>query len=325
MPKDSLRLLYIYLRTDIHELRLTIRPGYISNWNSRSSYINLVNHWRILSYFFFRPLFLRVSTALTTRSIFSGCLFDFRVGRTNPGTYGAALTSCCSGDSGSSMPLLGCISDSSSAAQSSSLSFGLYKSPFQFSQSSVSKMFAGALSWSLSTGWRLILRIRWTFKIWVRPAWRSFADKADGKGDLSDNLNAATPSCWRSDQDAVTISSVSEMYPTAVICLFWTRDSFWVAHRFWLPCHISKKSWTFISKKHFRPGGMAASEWTRSVRAIRDTLVVDYFTHGVNTTRHAAYCPPIAVAPFLLALSVSYFKQTLWRCGQLWPYVGMGA
>jgi len=34
------------------------------------------------------------------------------------------------------------------------------------------------------------------------------------------------------------------MYPTAVICLFWARDYFWVAHMFWLACHISKNSWT---------------------------------------------------------------------------------
>jgi len=40
------------------------------------------------------------------------------------------------------------------------------------------------------------------------------------------------------------ISSVSRMYPTAVICFFWARDSFCVAHTFWLPCHISTKSWT---------------------------------------------------------------------------------
>jgi hypothetical protein len=26
--------------------------------------------------------------------------------------------------------------------------------------------------------------------------------------------------------------------------VFWVRDSFWVAHRFCLPCHISQKSWT---------------------------------------------------------------------------------
>ena len=70
---------------------------------------------------------------------------------------------------------------------------------------------------------------------------------------------------------------------------------------------------------------MAASEWTRSVLAVRDTLVADYFTPGVNTTHRAAYRPSIAVSPFLLALSVSYCKQTLWCCGQLWPYVGMGS
>jgi len=73
----------------------------------------------------------------------------------------------------------------------------------------------------------------------------------------------------------------------------------------------------FISKKYFRPGGMAPSEWTRSVRAVRDTPVADYSVPGLNTTRHVAYRPPIAVSPFLLALSVSYFKQTLWCCGQL--------
>jgi hypothetical protein len=72
-----------------------------------------------------------------------------------------------------------------------------------------------------------------------------------------------------------------------------------------------------ISKKHFRLGGLAASEWTRSVRAVRDTPVGDYSAPGVNTTRRVAYRPPIAVSPFLLALSVSYFKHTLWRCGQL--------
>jgi hypothetical protein len=73
----------------------------------------------------------------------------------------------------------------------------------------------------------------------------------------------------------------------------------------------------YISKKQIRLGGLAASEWTRSVRAIRDTPVEDYSAPGVNTTRRVAYCPPIAVSPFLLALSVFYLKQTIWRCGQL--------
>jgi len=68
-----------------------------------------------------------------------------------------------------------------------------------------------------------------------------------------------------------------------------------------------------ISKKYFRPGGMAPSEWTRSVRAIRDTPVADYSARGLDTMRRVAYRPPIAVSPFLLALSVSNFKRTLWR------------
>jgi len=128
--------------------------------------------------------------------------------------------------------------------QSSSVAFGLSKSSFQFSLSSVSEMLSGALSSSLSTGWMLILQIRRTFIIWVRPPGRSFADKAGGKGDLSDSLNAAAPSCWKGDQEALTISSVSEIYPTAVIGLFRGQDSFCIAHKFWLPCHISKKLWT---------------------------------------------------------------------------------
>jgi len=49
-----------------------------------------------------------------------------------------------------------------------------------------------------------------------------------------------------------------------------------------------------ISKKHFRPGGMAPSEWTRSVRAVRDTPVADYSTPGVNATRVALH---IALRP----------------------------
>ena len=69
---------------------------------------------------------------------------------------------------------------------------------------------------------------------------------------------------------------------------------------------------------------MAKSERTRSVRAVRDTAVADHSTPRINTTRHVAYPPPIAVSSFLLALLVSYFKCTLWCCSQLWPDVGMG-
>jgi len=68
-----------------------------------------------------------------------------------------------------------------------------------------------------------------------------------------------------------------------------------------------------ISKKYFRPGGMALSEWIRSVRAVRDTPVADDSAPGINTTRRVAYRPPIVVLLFLFALSVSYFKRTLWH------------
>jgi hypothetical protein len=70
-----------------------------------------------------------------------------------------------------------------------------------------------------------------------------------------------------------------------------------------------------ISKEHFRLGGLAVSDWTRSVRAVRETPVANYSAPGVNTTGCVAYRPAIAVSQFLLALSVSYFKHTLWRCG----------
>jgi len=70
---------------------------------------------------------------------------------------------------------------------------------------------------------------------------------------------------------------------------------------------------------------MVASEWMRSVRVLRYIPVADYSVPSVNTTRRAAYRPPIAVLPVLLALSVSYFKRTLLHCGPLWPYVRMGS
>jgi len=38
-----------------------------------------------------------------------------------------------------------------------------------------------------------------------------------------------------------------------------------------------------------------------------------------------AYSLPIAVSLFLLTLSVSDFKRTLWHCGQLLQYMGMGS
>jgi len=208
-------------------------------------------YWPILSYFFVFPWFILVSIAVTVINHITADFMDLHVARINLGKLRAALISRCSGLSGASMRLSSSICNVMSMSQSSSLAFGGSKSPFQWSQFSVSEMLSGALSWSLSAGWWLILRIRRTFDIWVCPPGRSFAHKVGGNSDLLDNLNAAAPSCRQFDQDAGMISSISERYPTAVICLLWARDSFCVARRFWLPYHISKKSWTLAILRNF--------------------------------------------------------------------------
>jgi hypothetical protein len=61
-----------------------------------------------------------------------------------------------------------------------------------------------------------------TFNDRVRPPGRSFVDNAGGNGKLSENLKAAPPSCSKSDQDNLMISSMSKMYHMAVVSLIWT-------------------------------------------------------------------------------------------------------
>jgi len=225
---------------------LNILPKYLSRWNSQANKIkNLVKiHWHIRSYFSLFPLFLLVSIVMTVINTCSVFVIDLWVGRINLGTLGATLWSCCSVVSGSLIPLTSTISDAMFASQSSSLSFVFSKSPFQSSQFSVSEMLPGALYSVLPVGWQLLLLIRHTSNTSVRPPRRSFADKAGGRGDLSDNLNAAAPSCRKCDQDALTIISVCEIYPATFICMFWARESFCIARRCRLPCDISKWSWT---------------------------------------------------------------------------------
>ena len=159
---------------------LIILPKSFSKWHSRSSNINIQvkNHWPMLCYFFLFPLFLHVSIALTVTITCSACLLDFHVGRINPGIFGAALTSRCAVVSESSTTLRCSRSDSSSASQTSSLTFELSRSPFQSSQFSVSEMLLGGQTSLLSAGWRWIFLIWGIFNICVRPPRRSFADKA---------------------------------------------------------------------------------------------------------------------------------------------------
>jgi len=189
--------------------------------------MNLVTiHGYILFYFFFIPWFLLMSIILIAINAISNFICDYRIGWMNPGTFSVALPFCHSGVSEYSLVFSTSISDWFSTSQSSSLSFGLSKSPFQLSQFSVSGMVSGNLSTSLWRQWGSIHLIQHTVNIWICPPGRLFAHKAGGTGDFSDNLNAAVTSYCQSDQDALTICSISEMYPMAVICLFWVQDSF---------------------------------------------------------------------------------------------------
>jgi hypothetical protein len=119
--------------------------------------------------------------------------------------------------SGSSLPLSSSIYDLLCTFLTSLHSFGLSKSPFQFSQFLLSEILAGKLMSLLAGGQRSIYCIWRTFNIRVCPLERSFADKAGGTGDFSSNVYAVAPSSWKSDQETLTISWVSEMYSTAVI------------------------------------------------------------------------------------------------------------
>jgi hypothetical protein len=63
----------------------------------------------------------------------------------------------------------------------------------------------------------------------------------------------------------------------------------------------------------------------RSLKAVRDTLVVDYSSPSVNSMSPIPNRAVMTVSPFLLVVLVSYFKRSLWLCSQLWPNVGIGA
>jgi len=83
----------------------------------------------------------------------------------------------------------------------------------------------------------------------------------------------------------------------------------------------------------FRPSASASAkkisvraEWLRqSGRALSEPSETPHWRITPRPASRPRVASHIAVSPFLLALSVSYFKQSLWRCGQLWPYVGMGS
>jgi len=88
---------------------------------------------------------------------------------------------------------------------------------------------------------------------------------------------------------------------------------------------ISKKAGMNISNRTFSLGGLAPSELTHSVRAVRVTTVANCSAPGINTRYRVPYHPPIKVSLVRPAWPVSYFKWILWRCGVRWTYLGMGS
>jgi len=92
---------------------------------------------------------------------------------------------------------------------------------------------------------RLRMSLIWqTCITWVRHPGKCVADKAGGKGDGSDNVNAGRSSCSMFDLDSMPLSSVFEMCATAAINWFSAPDSFWVEWKIWQPSYIFNMSWT---------------------------------------------------------------------------------
>jgi len=146
LPNDSFRPLYLGLLTNIHLWLANIHARNVSIWHSRSDNIKnkMEIHWHILFNVFLVILFLLVSIVLTVIKTIWVSFFYLHVGRINPRSFGAKLTSHCSGVSGSSARLCSSMSASLSASQCYSLSFGLSKSQFQSSQYLASEMLSGA-------------------------------------------------------------------------------------------------------------------------------------------------------------------------------------
>jgi len=121
----------------------------------------------------------------------------------------------------------------------------------------------------------------------------------------------------------------SEMYPAhhmEGMCILRTSYFSTLYHNRHIICErlmFSGVHTSTLVKNQFRQGRIVTSESTRCIRAIRDTPVADYSAPSFNTTQRIAYCPPITVSTCLLALSVCNLRWKHWRCGQLWPFIGM--
>jgi hypothetical protein len=87
--------------------------------------------------------------------------------------------------------------------------------------------------------------------------------------------------------------------------LFWVRDFFCVARRFWLPCHISKKSWTFAILCNFHSSASFFNSKSFSVSAVS------------NTAQSPANLPLLARANYLTTTFSLTISPVVLDCLQL--------
>jgi hypothetical protein len=97
--------------------------------------------------------------------------------------------------------------------------------------------------------------------------------------------------------------------------LVWFQPATGTELHIWNSCYPLQRP--FISKKYFRPGGMALSGWMHSFRAVWDTLVADYSASGFNSMSRIPYYPLTTASQFLFILSVSYFEWSISRWDKL--------
>jgi hypothetical protein len=189
-------------------------------------------HLHIVSHVLVFPIFLLISIVMPVINTCCALFYNHCVGGINLGTFGVAHKSHIFGLSGSSIALSRAMWDSCSASWLLLLSFRLSKLPFHSCQYLVSKKLTGALLLWYFAGSQLSHWIQRTFISSVCPPVTSFRDNADDTGDVSINVNAAALSVWKSEKDALMISSVSKINTKDVICLQSAWDSFRAVYRF---------------------------------------------------------------------------------------------
>jgi len=110
------------------------------------------------------------------------------------------------------------------------------------------------------------------------------------------------------------ISSVSKMYPMAVIWMFWARDSSCISCRLWLPCHISTKLWTLANLCKFHSSASVCMSESYSVFVVSNAgsspanITLLAWANGLTTTLSRWVSPMVYAC---LQPKTSWARETL--------------